>query len=72
MVKPMADITIHDGYTARYYKKDNRIVINLPQTMVTMTNTIEPVVSRKVEISEEELSSFVALAKLVFEGRNET
>ena len=56
-----------DGYALEYYRKRNQIVINLPQTARTATNTISQVRDRKVDVPTNELMWLLALTKLIFE-----
>ena len=48
-------IISQDGYSAEYYEKKNKITIMLPQTMGTLTNTMETVRSRKTRLNESDL-----------------
>ena len=59
-----------DEYSLLYDVKKNRIVILLPQTMRTATNTISPVVNRRVDIKEKDLSPVLLITKCVFENPN--
>lgn len=44
-----------DGYSLEYYKNRNEIVITLPQTAETATNTVSPIVKRAVDIDSTKL-----------------
>lgn len=56
-----------DGYSIMYDKNNNKIVIQLPQTWETLSNTVDSPVKRRVDIADSELSSILAVAKYVFE-----
>lgn len=55
------------NYSLLYDKPHNKIVISLPQTPVTPTNTLSPVENRKVDVDEKELGAILAFAKICFE-----
>lgn len=55
-----------NGYSLVYYKNRNQIVIGLPQTLRTMTNTIEPVVDRKVDVEDKDLAILLTTAQVIF------
>ena len=55
-----------NGYSLVYYKNRNQIVIGLPQTWRTMTNTIEPVVDRKVDVEDKDLAILLTAAQAIF------
>lgn len=56
-----------DGYTLVYDKGRNKIVIGLPQTEQTATNTITPCKKRRIQISDEEEFAVLTLVKYFFE-----
>ena len=60
-----------DGYYLIYDKCKNRIVIILPQTMETVTNTRDAVKDRKIDITADEQSCILNVVKAVFERRSE-
>ena len=62
---------VSDGYYLNYDKNKNRIVILLPQTMETLTNTIDAVTDRKIDINASEQSLILNVVKAVFERRSE-
>ena len=62
----MADYISSDGYGALYEKGKNRIVISLPPTDATATNTVEQTAKRKVDLTNADLMLMLALAKLIF------
>lgn len=55
-----------DGYSLTYYKNKNQIVISLPQTYETATNTYEQVVDRRIDVMEIELCVLIEIVKLIF------
>lgn len=59
-------IATNDGYSLIYYKNRNQIVISLPQTLKTLTNTLEPVVDRRVDVEEKELAILLNVTQTIF------
>ena len=55
-----------DGYALTYYKNYNQIVIGLPQTCETATNTYEQVVDRRTDVEETDLAVLLNITKLIF------
>ncbi len=55
-----------NGYNLIYYKKRNQIVISLPQTWKTLTNTLEPVVDRKVDVEDKDLAILLTAVQAIF------
>ena len=55
-----------DGYDLTYYKSRNQIVILLPQTIETATNTYEQVVDRRTDVEETDLWVLLNITKLIF------
>ena len=60
-----------DGYTLVYEPKNNRIVITLPQTMKTFTNTVSAIVNRRIDISSEEEAIILNVVKAIMERKEE-
>ena len=60
-----------DGYSLIYDKDKNRIVIQLPQTMRTLTNTMDAVTDRKIYINASEQAFILNAVKVVFERTSE-
>lgn len=60
-----------DGYSLSYEKGKNRVLIHLPQTVFTPTNTIEPVVDRKVDVEEKDLAIILGVAMAIFRKEGE-
>ena len=57
----------YDGYSITYEKNMNRIIISLPQTMETATNTVSEVHERKTDFTETELAAILLAVKTVAE-----
>lgn len=55
-----------DGYHLIYYKHKNQIVIGIPQTYETATNTYEQVVDRRTDVGEIDLLVLLEITKLIF------
>lgn len=62
---------ISDGYSLNYDKGKNKIVICLPQTMRTLSNTVDAIADRKIDINASEQSLILNVVKAVFERRSE-
>lgn len=59
----------NNGYSLVYYKNRNQIVIGLPQTWGSLTNTINLVADRKVDVEEKELTILLAVTQAIFLNR---
>jgi hypothetical protein len=57
---------VSDDYALSYYPNENQIVITLPQTMRTITNTVSPVCDRRTNIKESDLVCLLSCAKILF------
>lgn len=55
-----------DGYDLIYYKNRNQIIICLPQTYATATNTYEQCVDRRTDVEETDLFVLLNIVKLIF------
>ena len=65
-------MTTSDGYTIIQYPLQNRIVIFLPQTLDTLTNTVDKVTSRRHRLTDAEEAALLVAVKAMFEnGRDE-
>lgn len=62
-------IVTNDGYSIWHEKRANRIIISLPQTMETVSNTMTMIVNRKSEFTDSELVAILSVAKAIAEGR---
>lgn len=58
---------ISDGYSLEYLPKRNQIIITLPQTWTTITNTVSMVSNRRTHITESEEAAILAVAKAIIE-----
>lgn len=58
-------ITSNDYYL-NYYPNRNQIVISLPQTWRTLTNTTSPVIDRRIDVKESELMCLLEVAQVIF------
>lgn len=65
------DSIIVDGYTIEMHTKLNFIVITLPQTFETLTNTVAPIAKRRVSLSQSELLNVLLNVKDMLEGNDE-
>lgn len=54
-----------DGYTLEYYKNRNQIIIGMPQTMLTPTDTVSMVINRKVDLTLEDQTMILTMVKYV-------
>lgn len=57
---------VSDGYSLMYDEKHNRIVINIPPTMETATDTVTPIADRRTDVSETDLIVLLNIAQLIF------
>lgn len=55
-----------DGYYLTYYKNKNQIIIGLPQTIRTATNTCDQIVDRRTDVKETDLFVLLNIAQLIF------
>ena len=60
-----------DGYTIMQFPLENKIVISLPQTVSTLTNTVTPVVNRRKIITDNEEAALLVAIKGMFEWTSE-
>lgn len=58
---------ILDGYSIEHYPNSNQIVITMPQTTQTITNTIEKITNRRTDITHNELTALLVCAKAMVE-----
>lgn len=52
-----------DGYTIEHHRQRNQIVITMPQTTETLTNTISIVRNRKVDFTTKDLTILLELTR---------
>ena len=60
-----------DGYSLTYLPKRNTIVIVMPQTMTTLTNTVAMVSNRKTILTEAEEAAILSVVKAIMENGKE-
>ena len=60
---------ISEGYILVYEPVSNSIIITLPQTMETLTNTVSEIVDRRVDISSEEEATILNVVKAIMEKK---
>ena len=60
-------IISQDGYAIEYYKKRNQIVITMPQTMQTLTNTVSMVRNRRIDFTDADLAILLELTRYLCE-----
>ena len=64
-------MTVIDGYFIVQYPNENKLVIVLPQTESTISNTISPVVKRRRTISQAEEAALLVAVKGMYECERE-
>ena len=57
---------INDGYSLMYDKKYNRIIIGIPPTIETATDTATPIADRRTDVSEMDLIVLLSTTQLIF------
>lgn len=62
----MTCLSTKDGYAIYPDLKRNKIVINLPQTLNTATNTMWPVEDRKDDLSDAEWAIILQFVRSIF------
>lgn len=60
-----------DGYVLAYERATNRIVIQLPQTIETMTKTVSMVKNRRTYLTPSEESIILQTVKAIMERKEE-
>lgn len=60
-----------DGYFLEYDRKNNRIVILLPQTITTLTNTVAMVKNMRTYLTPSEESIILMTVKAILESKEE-
>ncbi len=61
--------TTADGYFIEQYPKRNMIIIGLPQTNGSLTNTITQLSGRRTNLTSEEEAQILLLVKAWLEGK---
>ena len=57
---------VSNEYALIYYPKQNQIVITLPQTCKTPTNTFSPVIDRRTDVQEIDLLAVLQVVQVIF------
>ena len=60
-----------EGYALTYERANNRIVIYLPQTLETFTNTVYMVKNRRTYLTPSEESIILQTVKAIMERKEE-
>ena len=55
-----------NNYYLNYYPNLNQIVIRLPQTWRTLTNTTTPIIDRRTDVKESDLMCLLQVAQVIF------
>lgn len=58
---------ICDGYALKFEPKSNRIIITMPQTMSTISNTVQMITNRRTNITSEEETMILLFIKAIME-----
>ena len=64
-------IITDDGYAIEQYQKKNQIIISLPQTDGSLTNTIGTISTRKTRLTANELTMILNLVRLLMDAKGE-
>ena len=59
---------VSDGYSLEYIPGRNRIIINLPQTMTTISNTVAMVSNRRTNLTVTEEAAILSVVKAIMEA----
>ena len=62
---------VSDGYSIIEHINKNQIVITLPQTLKTLTNTVTPIVERRTQLTDAELTAILMAIKAMYEAKEE-
>lgn len=57
---------ISNEYALIYYPNRNQIVITLPQTWKTQTDTFSPVIDRRTDVEEIDLMAVLQVVQVIF------
>lgn len=63
---------VSNGYFLNYNARKNEIVIGLPQTMSTLTNTFDEVQDRRVDVVETDLACLLQIVQVIFTKGEQT
>ena len=70
--KRRTTMTFIDGYSIIQYPNENKILIILPQTMETLTNTLQDIRKRKRSLGSEEEAVLLLTIKAMYENGGKT
>ena len=59
---------VSDGYSLEYIPRQNRIIINLPQTMTTLSNTVTMISNRRISLTEAEEAAILSVVRAIMEA----
>ena len=57
---------VSDGYSLMYDEKHNRVVIGIPPTIETATDTVTPIADRRTDVLETDLMVLLNCTILIF------
>ena len=57
-----------EGYSIVYRKNKNQIIINLPQTWETLSNTVTPISNRNSDLSDAKQAVILSVVKKLMES----
>lgn len=57
-----------EGYSIVYHKNRNQIIINLPQTWETLSNTVTPISNRNSDLSDAKQAVILSVVKKLMES----
>lgn len=60
-------MVVLDGYSIEHYRNRNQIVITMPQTVETLTNTASIVRNRKTDFSDSDLVLLLEMVRYICE-----
>ena len=60
-----------EGYFLNYERQNNRIVIMLPQTLATLTNTVSMATNIRTHLSQSEEMIILQTVKAIMERKEE-
>jgi len=60
-------IVSQDGYSIEHYRNKNQIVITMPQTEQTLTNTRSNVRNRKLDFTDSDLALLLEMTRYICE-----
>lgn len=58
---------VSGGYSIEEFVNKNQIIITLPQTQSTLTNTVTPIVERRARLTDQELTAILVAVKAMYE-----